>query len=83
MALSRRLRLRLCARLHDFFLLLLFRGELTLLCRREAWSVAMGTELPGPQWNSGFGAQDFRSGRGAEGWPLRARLSGLRGRVSG
>jgi junctional adhesion protein 3 len=33
MALSRRLRLRLYARLPDFFLLLLFRGELTLQCR--------------------------------------------------
>lgn len=73
MALSRRLRLRLCARLPDFFLLLLFRGELTLQCRWEVWSVTMGTERPGPRWNSGFCAQDSRSGRGAEGWPLRER----------
>lgn len=73
MALSRHLGLRLCARLPDFFLLLLFRGELMLLCPWEVGSVAMGTERPGPPWNSGFGARDFGSGRGAEGWPLRER----------
>lgn len=73
MALSRRLGLRLCARLPDFFLLLLFRGELMLLCHWEVESVAMGSERLGPPWNSGFGARDFGSGRGAEGWPLRER----------
>lgn len=56
MALSRRLRLRLCARLPDFFLLLLFRGEWTLLGSWGVGCVAMGTERPGPPWNSGLGA---------------------------